>query len=108
MMLIGLGLSDMKSFKVDLKFVFSAFGAKFVIWPLLITMLIFVDVRFLNIFNDSIHKVMFLLSIVPLAANLVAFSTELRAQPEKASLVVFLSTLVALIYIPLLTTVFFN
>ena len=50
------------------------------------------------------HKVMFLLSIVPLAANLVAFSTELKAQPEKASLAVFVSTLIALIYIPLLTT----
>ena len=108
MMLIGLGLSDMKSFKVDLKFLLLTFGAKFVIWPLLIAMLIFMDINFLNIFNNSVHKVMFLLSIVPLAANLVAFSTELRAQPEKASLAVFLSTLVALIYIPLLTTLFFT
>ena len=67
-------------------------------------MLIFVDVNFLNVFNGSVHKIMFLLSIMPLAANLVAFSTELRAQPEKASLAVFLSTLVALIYIPLLAS----
>ncbi len=104
MMLIGLGLSDMKSFKLDLKFLLSAFGAKFVIWPLLIGMLVFVDVNFISIFNSSVHKVMILLSVMPLAANLVAFSTELRAQPEKASLVVFLSTLVALIYVPLLIT----
>ena len=101
MMLIGLGLSDMKSFKVDFRFLLSAFGAKFVIWPLLITILIFIDLHSLNIFNSSVHKVMFLLSIVPLAANLVAFSTELRAQPEKASLAVFVSTLIALVYIPL-------
>jgi predicted permease len=108
MMLIGLGLSDMKSFKVDSKFLLLTFGAKFVIWPLFITMLIFVDVNFLNIFNNSVYKVMVLLSIVPLAANAVAFATELKTHPEKASVAVFLSTLFALIYIPLLSTMFFN
>ena len=36
------------------------------------------------------------------AANTVAFATDLKAQPEKASLVVFLSTLFGLFYIPLI------
>ena len=107
MMLIGLGLSSMKDFKIDLNFLLSAFGAKFVLWPLLISILIFADINFVNVFNDSVHKIMFLLSIVPLAANLVAFSTELKVQPDKASVAVFLSTLIALFYIPLLTTFLF-
>ncbi len=104
MMLIGMGLADMKSFKIDMKFLLSTLIAKFLIWPLLVGALILIDKSFLNLFNAPIHKVMFLLSIVPLAANLVAFSTELKAQPEKASLAVFISTLIALVYIPLLTT----
>lgn len=107
MMLIGMGLSDVKGFKFDFKFLLSAFTAKFVVWPLLIATLIFIDVKFLNIFSSPVHKIMFLLSIVPMAANLVAFSTELKAQPEKASLAVFLSTLIALILIPLFTTLFY-
>ena len=107
MMIIGLGLADMKSFKLDPKFLTLAFGAKFVAWPLLMLLFVYIDNHFLYLFDEPTHKVMFLLSIVPLAANNVAFATELKAQPEKASSAVFLSTLIALVYIPLLTTVLF-
>ena len=108
MMLVGLGLSDIKSFKSDNKFLFTAITAKFIVWPLLVLSLIFIDNNFLNLFDHLTHKIMLLLSIVPLAANTVAFATELKAQPEKASLAVFLSTLIALVYIPLLTTILFK
>ncbi len=105
MMLIGLGLADMKSFKIDLKFLVTAISAKFIAWPLLVSLIVFIDNSYFKIFNNSVHNIMLLLSIVPLAANTVAFATELKVQPEKASLAVFISTLIALIYIPLLTII---
>ena len=108
MMLIGLGLSDIRNYKVDIKFLVTTIIAKFIVWPLLILFIIFIDNNYLNLFNASTHKIMLLLSIVPLAANTVAFATELKTQPEKASFAVFLSTLIALVYIPLLTTMFFK
>jgi len=70
-------------------------------------LVVWVDNITLQLYNTSIHKVMILMSIVPLAANTVAFATELKAQPEKASLAVMLSTLFALFYIPLITLSFF-
>jgi len=102
MMLIGLGLSDMKEFTFDFKFLAATFLAKFVVWPLLVIGLIFFDSQFFHLFNSAVYKASFLISIVPLAANTVAFATELKAQPEKASMAVFLSTLFGLFYIPLL------
>lgn len=107
MMLIGLGLAGIKEYKFDLKFISVSFLAKFLVWPLLMLLVIGLDKLFLNLYGPEIQKVMILMSIVPLAANTVAFATELKAQPEKASLAVLLSTLFALVYIPLITTIFF-
>ncbi|PIU37239.1 transporter [Candidatus Roizmanbacteria bacterium CG_4_8_14_3_um_filter_34_9] len=107
MMLIGLGLASIKEFAFDFKFVSLTFLAKFIIWPLIVMLVVWVDNITLQLYNTSIHKVMILMSIVPLAANTVAFATELKAQPEKASLAVMLSTLFALFYIPLITLSFF-
>ncbi len=69
---------------------------------------IIADNMVFRIYNPSIHKVMILMSIVPLAANTVAFATELKAQPEKASVAVLLSTLFALFYIPLIASLFLS
>ena len=106
MMIIGLGLARISVYKFDFKFTGLAFFAKFIWWPLLVLGVIFIDSLFFNLYDASIHKVMILMSIVPLAANTVAFATELKAQPEKASLAVLLSTLFALFYIPLIVAFF--
>lgn len=106
MMLIGLGLSSIKEFRFDFKFIGLAFFAKFIVWPLLIMLVIYIDSTWFKFFNADIYKIMTLVSIVPLAANTVAYATELRAQPEKASLAVLLSTVFALFYIPFVATLF--
>lgn len=102
MMLIGLGIGASKKLQFDIKFIAVTFFAKFAVWPLLILLIIFADKFFLHIYNLQIYEVMLLLSIVPLAANAVAFSTVLKLHPEKAALAVLLSTLFALFYIPLM------
>lgn len=106
MMMIGLGLSGISEFKFDLKFIFVSFFVRFLLWPLAMLAIIEADSFFFGIFDQSIQKVLVLMSIVPLAANTVAYATQLRAQPEKASLAVLLSTLFALFYIPLIVTLF--
>lgn len=107
MMLIGLGLSSIKKFKFDFKFIAASFLAKFIVWPLIIFLIITADRTFFGFFTEQIYKVMMLISIVPLAANTVAYATELNAHPEKASLAVLLSTLFALFYIPLVSILLF-
>lgn len=108
MMLIGLGLSSITNFKFDFKFVSASFIAKFVVWPIIIFSIIALDKAFFGFFTEQIHKVMMLMSIVPLAANTVAYATELNAHPGKASFAVLLSTLFALVYIPLILLMFLS
>ncbi len=106
MMIIGLGLAGIKNFKMDYIFLGAAFLIKFFFWPAIILFLIFIDKSVLHFYDESCYKVLILLSIVPLAANTVAFAALLRSQPEKAAMAVLSSTIFALFYIPLMITIF--
>ena len=104
MMLIGLGIAGMERFELDLPFLSLAFAAKFLAWPALILFFVFLDRSSLHLYSSEIHRVLFLLSVVPLAANSVAVATELKVEPGKAAVAVLFSTLAALLIIPILAT----
>jgi predicted permease len=106
MMIIGMGLSSLTSFKIDFKFIGMTFLAKFVLWPLIIITLINVDIYFFGFFNEIIYNALMLISIVPLAANMVILATLQKSYPEKAACAVLISTLFALIYIPVMASFF--
>lgn len=106
MMIIWMWLSTVDFKAIDLKFISLSFFAKFIIWPLIITLIIFIDRNFIHAYNPDIYNILLLISIVPLAANTVSLATEFKVHPEKAALTVFLSTIFALFYIPLVTTLF--
>ena len=107
MMLVGLGLSQVTKASLDYTFTSVAFFAKFIIWPLVVGIIIFLDIHFVHLYSSEIHKIMLLMSIVPLASNTVAFATKLKTHPEKAAVTVLLSTLFALLYIPLFVALIF-
>ena len=107
MMIIGLGLADIKKFTFDFKFVGMSFFASFILWPLVALTLILIDNYTFHIYDANLRRIIMLLSILPVATNVVPYTTILKTQSEKVALVVFLSTLFALFYIPLLTAVFF-
>ena len=48
MMLIGFGISKINKFSFDYKFITLSFVGKFVIWPLIILTLVFIDYHFFN------------------------------------------------------------
>lgn len=106
MMMIGLGLTSMEKFEVDLKFILSTHLIKFVLWPLAILFIIFLDTHLFRLYDNPIHRIMILISVVPLAANTVAYAAQLKVHPEKAAVAVLLSTIFALAYIPLVVTLF--
>jgi predicted permease len=99
-LLIGVGLAQAALRKPDGKFLGILLGAKFVLWPLLVYAIIAVDTYALHLFEPMVHRMMFLLAIVPLPANAVAFAMLLNVQPQKAATAVFISTIIALFYIP--------
>lgn len=102
MMMIGLGLSKMEDFRLDFKFIGFAFVYKFLVWPLVIAAFIYIDIHWLQWMTTRTYQVLMLMAIVPLAANIIAFATLLNAHPEKASITVLLSTLFAIVYIPIM------
>ncbi|MFH2021029.1 MAG: AEC family transporter [archaeon] len=106
MMMIGIAIAGIKDYKFDWKFIATSFSAKFLVYPLLAFTVVFLDSKYLFIYNASIHNILMLFSMVPIAANTVAYATELKTHPEKAAVAVFLSTLFALFYIPLMYSIF--
>jgi hypothetical protein len=104
MMLIGMGLIGLelkKGSDLDFKFISILFIVKFIFWPLAILAIIYLDKTIFMFLNHDLYKVMFLFSIVPLAGNTVTLAVLLNAKPEKASFTVLLSTIISVIYIPI-------
>lgn len=107
MMMLGMGLKGFNLEKdFDKKYIKVAYLYKFIFWPLAMLILINTDRYFFQIFDEGIYKVLFLASIVPLAGNTVTLAVLLKAKPEKASFTVLLSTLVSLVYIPIVLTLY--
>lgn len=100
--IVGIGIGGVKKLNFDFKFLFLIFIFKFLIWPLLAFALIWLDRNFIKLYEPQTHTVFFFMSIIPLASNVVAFAADNDLEPDKASLAVFLSYLLALIYIPLM------
>lgn len=100
MMMVGLGIAGIHRFSPDLKFIAGTFFVKFLLWPLTMSILLGLDIIITHLFSSMVHKVLLLLSFVPLASNTVALASTFKLHVEKAALAVFLSTVVGLILIP--------
>lgn len=107
MMLIGIGIAAIDEFSLDLKFIGVANFAKFIMWPLIMGGLIFLDHNYYHLYDRTVYQIILFASIVPMAANTVVFATVLKTHPSKAAMAVLFSTLFALFYIPLLVGFFF-
>ncbi len=108
MMIIGLGLAGLKSFKFDLKFIGFTFLAKFLAWPVIIISIIVIDEQFFGVYEPAIYQVLLLISIVPLAVNMVLMASLADFQTDQAAGTVLLSTLFAIFYIPLMSYLFMH
>jgi malate permease and related proteins len=107
MMMLGMG---MKGFDLnadaDIKYLKVAYFYKFIFWPASILFIIFIDKTFIGFLSEEIYKVLFLFSVVPLAGNTVTLAVLLKARPEKASFTVLLSTLISVVYIPIVLIIY--
>ncbi|MCK5285063.1 MAG: AEC family transporter [Alphaproteobacteria bacterium] len=99
-MIIGVALSPVKRLVVAPRFLFLTFVAQFIMWPFLAWGLIMLDQLVLKVFDPEVHKLFFIMSIVPPAANIAAFSVQLDLKPEKAATTILIGTVFALFYIP--------
>ncbi len=106
MMIIGLSLAGMRRFELDLAYVGMSLCAKYVLWPLLTLVVLTFDAYTFGLFNADMRSALMLIAIVPMAVNTVIFAAMLKTHPEKAAGAVLLSTILALIYVPLMVSFF--
>lgn len=107
MMMLGMGLVGLKKGSdLDIKFISITFIFKFIFWPLAILGVIYLDKNFYMFLNEDLYKVMFLFAIVPLAGNTVTLAVLLNAKPEKASFTVLVSTIISVLYIPIVLALY--
>ncbi|MGA1931811.1 AEC family transporter [Arcobacter sp. YIC-464] len=107
MMMLGMGLIGLqKGSDLDAKFISITFILKFIFWPLAMLAVIYIDKTYFMFLNEDLYKVLFLFSIVPLAGNTVTLAVLLNAKPQKASFTVILSTIVSILYIPIVLALY--
>ena len=102
MMIIGMGIVSFRGLAGNLRFTGLAFFGKFLVWPLGALALWWLDASVLGIYDTAVHQAIFLISITPIAANTVVIATLLDTAPRQAAGTALLSTLFALVFIPVM------
>jgi predicted permease len=108
MMMIGLALSSLNKFEIDLKFTIANFIAKFIFYPLGIGVFVLLDHFIFNIYNRDYYNALFLFSTAPLATNLIVIANLQNFYPGKIAATVFLSLMFAVLYVPTILAIFFQ
>lgn len=102
MMMIGMSLHGLNRMLIDKVFISVAMIIKFIIFPMVILGIIYIDKIFLNMLSSEFHKVLFLFAVPPMAGNVVAIASLLKSNPEKAAVAVIISTVVSIFTIPVM------
>lgn len=108
MIMVGLGLSTLQKFEVDWKFTAATFSAKFLFYPLVINAFIMLDKLIFNLYSENHYNALQLLSTAPMAANIIVIASLQKFHPEKVAATVLLSLLFALIYMPIMVSIFLS
>ncbi|ACT69162.1 AEC family transporter [Neorickettsia risticii] len=105
---IGLGLGTIKRFEVDWKCIGITMFVKYFLWPVLMLSLVYLDASFLHVFdNNKVYNAMLILSVVPISVSTMLLGCVFNYPAEKVAVVVLISTLTGIVYIPLVVRFFF-
>lgn len=107
MVLLGVSIAQIASFKIDWKLTLTTITAKYVFWPLFVLGIVLIDRHILGVYDESIYKALMLLAIIPISGSSVVLANILNYQPDKATLLLLISTAVGLFYVPLIISLFF-
>ena len=104
--MIGLSISTIEIKKIDLLFLRNLFLVKFLFWPAVMLLLIYLDKSYISFYSNNTHRVLLVMSMVPLAANLVSWTNILKLEASQTAFAVLASTAFSLIYIPIALLIF--
>jgi predicted permease len=104
MMILGLALSQHR-FAPNWWLLGGAMFARFCIWPVAAALFLFFFERVSGMpFQSDFQKILFILGLLPIAANVIAYSVDADSAPEKVAPVVLISTLLSPLLIYLSST----
>lgn len=106
MMIIGGALSKVEKLVISPQFLGLTFLGKSIVLPALALGYIWLDHIYFQSFTTEIYKILYIMAIVPTAANVAAFAVEVNLRPEKAATTILIGTLYALILVPLSLVLF--
>ncbi len=108
MVMIGLALAALQSFEIDIKFTVATFISKFLFYPIGVNIFIFLDKIIFNWYQEDHYNALRLLSMAPMAANIIVIASLQKFHPGKVATTVFLSLLFVVIYMPVMVILFLS
>lgn len=106
LLLVGVGIAGISHESLDKAYLVLSMIAKFVIWPLFALFIIVVDRHMTHLLTPFSSNIFLLQATAPIALNVISVSSILKLYPEKVSLAVAVSTLFAIVYIPIFLAFF--
>ncbi|MGH1402629.1 MAG: AEC family transporter [Alphaproteobacteria bacterium] len=100
MMIVGAALSTLDRFVFGPRFIALVFAGKFVAWITLAFGFVLLDRHVLHWFSSEVQDLVMVMALVPPAANIATFATQMNLEPEKAATTILIGTIFALFYIP--------
>lgn len=108
LLIVGLGIAATKHKLLDKKYLTLSLIAAFVVWPITMVTFIFLDKSVLHLLSEFSRKILFIHSLAPIGINIIVLGSILKLHPEKGAVAVAISTLIALIYIPIMLSLFLH
>lgn len=102
LMMIGASLLDIRNTKIDWRFVFLLFSARFITSPVLTLFFVLLDLNWLHLFSQQIDHAMLMLSFMPPAVSTIIFANMYRHDDKDASVSVMGGMLLAMVMMPVL------
>lgn len=106
LMLVGIGIASITRESLDKMYLVFALGASIIIWPLIVGIIMYLDRTSLHLLSELGRKVLFLQALAPIGVNVITVASAVKLYPEKAALAVAISTISAIIYIPIMLSLF--
>lgn len=103
MVSLGIVLSQIKDLQLDLKFILVTSFSKYILWPLVMSTLIFIDLHYTHLFYQEkhIYKALFLISVLPISVSTMVVGNSLNYSTEKIAFAILINTIAGAFYIPI-------
>ncbi len=108
LLIVGIGIASITKESMDKMYLAFSLIASIIIWPMIVFSIMYFDKTNLHLFSELGRRVLFIQALAPIGVNVITVSSAVKLHPEKAALAVAVSTISAVIYIPIMLALFLH